>query len=127
MCVSSRDGLAHQKTPFLNIICSGVHNHNVLLEIVDCTDHCAEGNNKDAQYIADTMKPHIMKIDPTKQCVGFVIFDGVSNVQKGGKILEEYDPRITSVYGASLQTKNPDILSVYSKRLEYAGNMSSSG
>ena len=27
----------------------------------------------------------------------------------------------------TLQTKNPDILSVYSKRLEYAGNMSSSG
>ena len=98
--VSSQDGLTHQKTPFLNILCSGVHNHNALLEIVDCTDHCAEGNKKDAQYIADTMKPHILKIDPSKQCVDFVIFDGASNVQKGGKILEAYDPRITSVHGA---------------------------
>jgi len=65
-----------------------VRNHNALLEIVDCTDHCTEGNKKDAQYIADTMKPHIMKLDPTKQCVDFVIFDGASNVQKGRKILE---------------------------------------
>ena len=86
--LSSQDGLTHQKTPFLNILCSGVHNHSALLEIVDCTDHCAEGNKKDAQYIADTMKPHIMKIDPSKQCVDFVIFDGASNVQKGGKILK---------------------------------------
>ena len=30
-----------------------MHNHNALLEIVDCTDHCAEGNEKDVQYIAD--------------------------------------------------------------------------
>ena len=30
----------------------------------------------------------------------FVIFDGASNVQKGGKILEAYDPCITSVHGA---------------------------
>ena len=74
-----------------------MHNHNALLEIVDCTDHCAEVNKKDAQYIADTMKPHIIKIDPSKQCVDFVIFDGASNVQKGGKILEAYDPRITSL------------------------------
>jgi len=77
-----------------------VHNHNALLEIVDCTDHCAEGNKNDAQYIADTMKPYIMKLDPTKQCVDFVIFDGVSNVQKGGNILEAYDTHITSVHGA---------------------------
>ena len=80
MSLSSQDGITHQNTPFLNILCSGVHNHNALLQIIDCTDHCAEANKKDAQYIADTMKPHIMKLDPTKECVDFVIFDGTSNV-----------------------------------------------
>jgi len=72
----------HQKTPFLNILCFGVHNHNALLEIIDCTalhTHISvKGNKKDGQYIADTMKPHSMKLDPTKQCVDFVIFDGAS-------------------------------------------------
>jgi len=63
--ITVQDDLTHQKTPFLNILCAGVHNHNALLEIVDCTDHCAEGNKKDAQYIADTMMPQIQTLDPT--------------------------------------------------------------
>jgi len=87
MCLSSQDGLTHQKPPFLNILCSGVHNHNTLLEFVDCTGHYAECNTKDTQYIADTMKPYITKLDPTKQCVDFVVFDGTSNFQKGENFL----------------------------------------
>ena len=74
MCLFS--GWAHTSKDAISeyTVLAGVHNHNALLEIVDCTDHCAEDNKKDAQYIADTMKPHIIKIDPSKQRVDFVIF-----------------------------------------------------
>ena len=61
-----KDDLTHQKTPLMNIMGFGVHINTSLIEIVDCADHCAEGNKKDAMYIDGTMKPHIVKLDPTK-------------------------------------------------------------
>ena len=84
----------------MNVLCSGVHNSTALLDIIDCTDHCAAGHTKDAEYVAKTMKPHVVKLDPHKTCTDLIIFDGASNVQKGGRILAAYDPRITVIHGA---------------------------
>jgi hypothetical protein len=39
-------------------------------------------------------------LDPDKVLIDLVFFDGASNVQKAGRILEAYNPLITSLHGA---------------------------
>jgi hypothetical protein len=58
------------------------------------TDHLTDGNKKDASFIASLFEPWIKKIDPNSTRVDCVFFDGASNVQKGGRILEAMFPRI---------------------------------
>ena len=94
------DGATIAKTPFINILAGGVHLPNACLEIHDCTAQLAAGGRKTAKYIADTMIFHMNKIDPKGRLVDLVIFDGASNVQKAGKILEERYPLITCIHGA---------------------------
>ncbi len=58
------------------------------------------GGKKDATYIADLMKPHICELDQDRMDVDLIFFDGASNVQKAGRILEATFPRISGIHGA---------------------------
>lgn len=84
----------------MNVLCSGVHNSTALLDIIDCTNCCAVRHTKDAEYVANTMKPCIVKLDPHKTCTDLIIFDDASNVKKDSRILAAYDPQITVMHGA---------------------------
>ena len=55
---------------------------------------------KDAEYIAELFLPWMKKLDPNKQRVDLLFFDGASNVQKAGKILEVAYPRVTCLHVA---------------------------
>jgi len=102
------DGATIKSVPLVNVLAAGVNNPFALLDIVDCTDHCARGGKKDARYIADIVKPLITKIESERdlhnnRCPGIVdlvFFDGASNVQNAGQILQAFNPRITVGHGA---------------------------
>jgi hypothetical protein len=94
------DGATVRKMPLVNILASGVYAPAAVLEIKDCTDRMAEGEKKDARYIAELFKPHMDTLDPNHILVDLLYFDGASNVQKAGRILEAYSPRATTLHGS---------------------------
>ena len=96
------DGATISKTPFFNILGSGMHINNACLEIHDCTGRMASGGRKDAKYIAEITGHHIDIISQRSKGhpVDLVIFDGASNVQKAGKLLEEKYPVISCIHGS---------------------------
>ena len=58
------------------------------------TDHLVEGGKKNPTYVASLFEPWVTKIDPELTRIDCVFFDGASNVQKGGRLLEAKFPRI---------------------------------
>ena len=67
--------------------------------INDCSDHLAEGGNKDAPYIATLFVTQIAIYNKEKQRTDLFYFDGASNVQKAGEVLEAKFPRATCLHG----------------------------
>ena len=65
----------------INIMASGGRERSAVLDIVETTNHLADGGTKNAEYIAELFVPHINKIDPKGMFVDSVFFDGASNVQ----------------------------------------------
>ena len=57
------DGATIKTTPMINALGAGVHNSFAMLEVFDCTDHCATGGKKDASYIANLFLPLISKLE----------------------------------------------------------------
>jgi Protein of unknown function (DUF 659) len=95
------DGATIKKMPLINVLASGAHLPVFVLEIADCSKHLALGGKKDARYIASLFRPHIDSIEASiPGCTDVVYFDGASNVQKGGRILEAKNPRIAVFHGA---------------------------
>jgi len=100
------DGATIKGNPLLNVLAAGVHNPFALLDIVDCTEHHANGGKKDAHYLAhDVIGPLIERMERhVAKSVGHVVdlafFDGASNVQNAGAILQSIYPRITVGHGA---------------------------
>jgi hypothetical protein len=94
------DGATVAKTPFINVLASGAFINNACLEIHDCTPELEEGGTKDSEYISNLMSRHIDEVDPNKEFVDLVIFDGASNMQKAGRLLQEWYPLITCIHGA---------------------------
>ena len=76
------DGATVKKMPLVNIIASGVQKPAGVLDTVDCSKRCAEGLKKDAPYISNLFLPYFEHIDPRKEFIDLVYFDGASNVQK---------------------------------------------
>jgi hypothetical protein len=115
-----------KSVPLVNVLAAGVNNPFALLDIVDCTDHCAMGGKKDARYIAEIVQPLITKMDleldvHNKRCPGIVdlvFFDGASNVQNAGQILQAFNPRITVGHGAE-HVVSLFFSNVYRKILEF--------
>jgi hypothetical protein len=58
------------------------------------TDHLVDGGKKDASFIASLFDPWVVKLDPLSTRIDSVFFDGASNVQKAGRLLEAKYPRI---------------------------------
>ena len=94
------DGATVKKMPLMNIMSAGVHIPNNVLEIADCTDLLVKGDTKDASAIVRLFLPHMEKIDPNKELIDLVYFDGAGNVQKAGRVLRVHYPRITTLHGA---------------------------
>ena len=82
-----------------------VHIPAAVLDVADCTDHVAEGGLKDATYLANLFLPLIVKLEggengKWKGMVDLLFFDGASNVQKAGRIIQGRHPNITLGHGA---------------------------
>ena len=54
---------------------------------------------KDAWYIAKQILPIMRNIDPNKNRIHVVAFDGAYNVQTTGELLREHYPQITVLQG----------------------------
>jgi hypothetical protein len=101
------DGAMIKSVLLVNVLAAGVNSPFALLDIVDCTNHCAMGGKKDAKYIAENVQPLITRMEleldvHNKHCPGIVdlvFFDGASNVQNAGQILQAFNPRITVGHG----------------------------
>ena len=93
------DGATVRTMPLTNILASGYHQKTIVLEIVDCTGHLAGGGKKDARFIAGLFKPHMDRIDPEKKFFDVVFFDGASNMQNAGTILQVSHPRLFVMHG----------------------------
>ena len=94
------DGATVKRMPLINILASGAHNTAAVLEIVDCTKHMAIGGKKDARYIASLFEKHMKKLDPRKEIIDLLYFDGAANVQKAGQVLEGSYSRVTCLHAA---------------------------
>ena len=95
------DGATIKKSPFMNILASSIHEPAGCLSIVDCSGHLASDGTKDAFFIANLFIPHIKAIETKNpKCADLVIFDGASNVQKAGALLEAQFPRLSVIHGA---------------------------
>ena len=71
-----------------------------VLDIVDCSGHVSKGYKKDAAYVAELFLPHMKKLDPKKELFDFVTFDGASNVQKAGLVIQAHFPKVYVTHGA---------------------------
>jgi hypothetical protein len=58
------------------------------------TGHLVEGGKKSAPFVASLFEPWVIKLDPLSTRVDCVFFDGASNVQKAGLLLQARFPRI---------------------------------
>jgi len=77
---------------------SGPYNQRAVMDIINCTEHMAEGGMKDATYVADNMKPTIEK--GGSQNAALFAFDGAYNVPKAGMMLEVWHLWETTVHTA---------------------------
>ena len=90
------------------MLAAGVNNPFALLDIANCTDHLAKGRMKDASHITNIIEPLIKNLEGEldgnrHKCAGIVdlvFFDGASNVQNAGQLLQVKFPRITVGHGA---------------------------
>jgi hypothetical protein len=94
------DGATMQRMPLVNMLDAGVKEPAGVLEIAERTGHIQGGGKKDAGFISGLFLPHIKTIDPDKQLIDCVFFDGASNVQKAGKIIQVHYPRVMVLHGA---------------------------
>jgi hypothetical protein len=95
------DAATVKKSPLINILASSVHLPVGCLRIVDCSGHLEKDGRKDAVFISELFLPHINEMEKNvPQCTDLVIFDGASNVQKAGALLEAKFPHLTVIHGA---------------------------
>jgi hypothetical protein len=92
------DAATVRKMPMINILASGIHSSAACLSIVNCSQQMIRGK-KDGAYIARLFMPHLKELDPHKEDVDCLYFDGGSNFQLAGKILQAQYPRISVLHG----------------------------
>mmetsp|Transcript_13595 Transcript_13595/g.28714 ORF Transcript_13595/g.28714 Transcript_13595/m.28714 type:complete len:234 (-) Transcript_13595:83-784(-) len=84
---------------YLFLISRGYEFH-ALMDVVDSTEHMANGGVKDAEYLTKQFIPVMQKIDPQYELFDMVAFDGAANVQKGGRAIAARFPRVIIIQGA---------------------------
>ena len=87
------DGATVKRMPLINCLGMSGDSPPIVVGVSDCTDHMASGGKKDAPYIAKLYGQYIEEYDPDKRYTDVFFFDGASNVQGGGRILEAIYPR----------------------------------
>ena len=103
MCLLG-DGATIQGMPLMNVLVT-TPNACSVLDIIDCTEHMEEGGKKDAKYIAEIFCQHIDELDPKGVHLNAVLFDGASNVQKAGRVIEaKYTPRFLCFMGLNMSS-----------------------
>ncbi len=78
------DGETIDKRPMINVMTASAYNPQALCDVIDCSDHMADGDMKDAQYLSSKYIQVMQKLDPNGDRYNMVVFDGAFNVQKGG-------------------------------------------
>jgi hypothetical protein len=89
------DGATIDKCPLFNAIACSPTNPSMLSDVFDCSQHAADGGKKDSEYIMKIMIPKMKEIDPDRNLIDLVTFDGAGNVQNAAKLLALHFPRIT--------------------------------
>jgi hypothetical protein len=130
------DGATIKTVLLVNGLAACVNNLFAMLEIADCTANLVKGGKKDAKYIVEIIMPLIQLMESEEDIhkktysglVDLVFFDGASNVQNAGKILQVFNPCITvghgtkhvvSLYFSDIYTKVKTfiLLSAFAKRV----------
>ena len=86
------DGATIKRMPFINVLGICGYTSPKVLAIHDCSEHLAGGGKKDAPFIAELFESEVEQLDPSKTLTNVFFFDGASNVQKAGEILEAINP-----------------------------------
>jgi hypothetical protein len=97
MCLLG-DGATVRGMPLMNVLVT-TPNACSVLDIIDCTEHMEVGGKKDAKYIASIFEEHIETLDPKGVHLNAVLFDGASNVQKAGRVIEACYPQVSVLHG----------------------------
>ena len=95
----SGDGAMIHKAPMFNVLAHGVHCPSCVLEVINCAGHLAKGGSKNAPYLAEGVIIVMRRLDPDRTIIYINWWDGASNVQLAGKIIEQIFPRCTSLWG----------------------------
>ena len=93
------DDATISRFPLLNILASEKIIPVAVLEIFYCQGRLADGNKKDGTFISNQFLNHMREIDPGKKLTDIVMFDRVSNVQLGAKLLKVHYPKLTVMHG----------------------------
>ena len=101
------DGATINNVPLFNIIAASPNNPMAILDIVDLSESCARGEEKNASFLATLMKPLIAKLENERNehgrkltgIVDLAVFDGAPNIQLAGEMLRVMFPRITVIHG----------------------------
>jgi hypothetical protein len=93
------DGATIHKCPLVNVFASSFHVPAMIVNIVDCTKQLQGGRKKDGTFISDLFIPVIKALDQLKDKADIIFFDGGSNFQLAGRIIEAEFPRVTVVHG----------------------------
>ena len=70
-----------------------------VLELVDCQGHLSDGGTNNASFICNRFLDHFKRIDPHKSIIDVIMFDGASNDQLAGELLQIRYPKITVMRG----------------------------
>ena len=70
-----------------------------VLELFYFQGHLAYGGTNNATFIWNVLFDHFKRIDPHKSIIDVIIFDGASNVQLAGELLQIRYPNITVMRG----------------------------
>jgi hypothetical protein len=93
------DGATIKDCPQINVMACSENNPSCCLDVIDCSKWVSEGNKKDAWYVAKCFLPLMREIDPNKELIDLVAFDGASNMQKAAKLIAEHFPRVSVIAG----------------------------
>ena len=83
----SGDRSTVNKKQFMNTISHGTHHPVVVCDIFYCTGHMEVASTNNCKFIRYCMKGMMYELDPRKELLEMINFDGTKVVQVEGKLL----------------------------------------